>query len=270
LREPPGTDGIVGLGVDQAKEAVCVWFVPFRDGCEVALRGAASQPASIGDDTFVAAVPLTSCSKSSGSSDRALLEGNPVAPNDMKSSFALTFPFVPDNSCNFLVCSDSTRVDKLLMSSMKAWNCVRSSKGPKLILHNTGRMSMATKSASATPPTSRRTFSDAIATAGSFVLIALIRGTIFSCIVYLSRAVEELFLLAVVFRTPSSPSLLAAGSFEPPHKITNASRPRTLIPSEEVLVNTEAMTGNRSFFIVEKSNTGRMSGRLRKEASTML
>jgi hypothetical protein len=43
-----------------------------------------------------------------------------------------------------------------------------------------------------------------------------------------------------------------------------------LIPRLLVLVNTEAMTGNSSFFIVEKSNTGRIVGTLRNEASTIL
>jgi len=156
------------------------------------------------------------------------------------------------------------------MSSINDWNCLRLRSGPKLMLHNTGSMSMATKSASATPPTCLRTLSAAIATAGSFVLIALIRGTIFSCIVYLSKAVEELFLLALAFMIPSKPSLLAAGSFVPPQRITKASKPRTFIPRLLVLVKTEAMTGNSSFLIVEKSSTGRIVGRLRREASTML
>ena len=153
---------------------------------------------------------------------------------------------------------------------MNSWNCFRSSKGPKLILQSTGRISIATKSASATPPTWRRTFSAAIPTAGSLVLMPLIKGTIFSCMVYLSRAVEELFLLAFELLMPSRPSLLDAGSFEPPHKITNASKPRTLIPRLLVLVNTEAMTGNSSFLIVEKSKTGRMTGKLRRAASTIV
>ena len=175
---------------------------------------------------------------------------------------------MPDNSESFLVRSASTRVDKLLMRSMKAWNCLRSSSGPKLMLHNTGRISIATNSSSATAPTCRRTFKAAIATAGSFVLMPLMRGTIFSCIVYLSRAVELLFLLAS--RMPSNPSLLEAESDEPPQRTTNASRPRTLIPRLLVLLKTEAMTGNRSFLMVEKSRTGRITGKHRREASTIL
>ncbi len=59
------------------------------------------------------------------------------------------------------------------------------------------------------------------------------------------------------------------GSFEPPQSITNASRPRTLMPKEEVLENTDAITGNSSFLMVEKSRMGRMMGREWREASTM-
>jgi hypothetical protein len=42
-----------------------------------------------------------------------------------------------------------------------------------------------------------------------------------------------------------------------------------LIPRLEVLLNTAATTGNSSFFIVLKSSTGRITGRLRKAASTI-
>lgn len=137
------------------------------------------------------------------------------------------------------------------------------------MLQRIGRTSIATNSESTIPPTCRRTLSAAIATAGSFVLIARISGTIFSCIVYLSKAVDELFLLAFEFITPSSPSLLADESL-PPQSITNASKPRTLIPKLLVLLNTEAMIGNNSFFMVEKSITGSITGKHLNEASTML
>ena len=237
----------------------------------MAFAGVASHPPLKGlAKSLVPAVPFTSLSKSiSGSLDPPLVEKAFLAPNDMKSSLSVFDPWVPDSSCNFLVCSTSTLDDRLFIKSMKAWNCFKSSSGPKLILHRTGRISMATKSASAIVPTWRRTLSAAIATAGSLVFIALMSGTIFSCIVYLSRAVEELVFL-VFAMIPSRPSLLPAGSFEPPQSITNASRPRTLIPRLLVFVNTEAMTGKSSFFIVEKSSTGKIAGRLRNEASTML
>ena len=74
------------------------------------------------------------------------------------------------------------------------------------------------------PPICLKTFNAAIPTAGSFVLIARIKGTIFSCIVYLSKALEVAFCF-VLLEIPSSPSLLAAGSAVPPQRITNASRP---------------------------------------------
>lgn len=93
---------------------------------------------------------------------------------------------------------------------------------------------------------------------------------IFSCIVYLSRAVEELVFFDALFMIPSSPSLLEAGSSEAPQRIANASNPRTLMLRLLVLVKTDAITGNNSFLIVEKSRTGRMVGRLLSDASTIL
>ena len=80
----------------------------------------------------------------------------------------------------------------------------------------------------------------------------------------------ELLFLLMLCVIPSSPSLLDAGSFEPPQRVTKASNPRTLIARLLVLLNTLAMMGNSSFLIVEKSSTGRMTGRLRKEASTIV
>lgn len=227
--------------------------------------------AEVGEVTLPA-LPFTSLSKSiSGSSDGPLLtEKAFVAAKDMKSSFPDAFvPFDPPSSCSFLVCSDSTRVESVFINSIKDLNWFRSRSGPKLIDQRTGNISNATKSPSATPPTSRRTLSAAMATAGSFVLIPLIKGTIFSCIVYLSRAVDDDFLF-VLFTTPLSPSLLELESLGAPQRIAKASRPRTLIPRLLVFVKTEAMTGNNSFLIVEKSRIGRMIGKLRSAASTMV
>ncbi len=134
--------------------------------------------------------------------------------------------------------------------------------------HRAGNMSMAMNSVSAMPPTCFMTLSAAIMTAGSLVLIPLRRGTIFSCIVYLSKAVDELFFFPS-FIIPSSPSLLALASGEPPHNMTKASRPRTLIPRLLVLLKTLAMTGNKSFLMVLKSRTGNMVGSLRRAESTI-
>lgn len=184
----------------------------------------------------------------------------------MKSSAGAALPFeLPPSSCSFRVCSSSTLRDKLLMSSMKLWNCFKSSSGPKLILQRIGRISIATKSASATEPTTFITFKAAIITAGSFVLMTRISGTIFSCMVYLSRALDEDVFL---FSSPLSPSSSPL-SFFPPQSITNARRPRTLIARLFVLLKTVAITGNNSFLIVLKSRTGRTTGKLRRAASTI-
>jgi len=134
------------------------------------------------------------------------------------------------------------------------------------MLHRIGRISIATKSASAILPITFNTFRAAIMTAGSFVLITLIRGTIFSCMVNLSRAVEEdVFFLSVSY--PSKTSSLSR-SFEPPQRVTKACRPLTLIARLLVLLKIAATTGNSSFLMVLKSRTGKTVGRLRSAAST--
>lgn len=284
---------LVGLGVDQENDAAglaapddlipgdgSAWdasvLVVDDDGC---IAGPASHAASSGlVDSMPPPLcrldfPLTSISKSSSLAPFAWLSKAVPAsgPNDMKSSFAAdddpwVAPFAPDSSCSFFVCSSSTLRDRDLMRSMNARNCPRSSKGPRLMLHRMGRMSMATKSASATLPTTRSTLSAAIMTAGSFVLIALIRGTIFSCIVYLSSALlDDAFFWDS--ESPSRPSSLA-GSVEPPHRTTKAWQPRTLMARLLVRLKTVAITGNSSFLMVLKSRTGRITGRTLSAAST--
>ena len=135
------------------------------------------------------------------------------------------------------------------------------------MFHKTGRISMATKSASALSPTMRSTLRAAIITAGSLVLMALMRGTIFSCIVYLSKALDEedFFLFSM---SPLRPSSVAA-LVDPPHRMTKACSPRILIAKLFVLLKTAATTGNSSFLMVLKSRTGRTDGNVRKEASTI-
>lgn len=133
------------------------------------------------------------------------------------------------------------------------------------MFHNIGRISMATNSASAILPTTRSTFSAAIITAGSLVLMTLISGTIFSCIVYLSSALED-DDFALRSLSPSRPSS-SFGSLEPPHSITNACNPLTLIARLFVRLKIVAMTGKSSFFMVLKSSTGRITGSDRKAAS---
>lgn len=219
------------------------------------------------------ALPLTSASKSPSLPPVPLPLSNAVPvtpPKARKSSLEPAVPALacPDSSCSFLVCSSSTRRESFLMSSMNVWNCFRSSNGPRLMLHRIGSISMATKSASADSPTMRRTLSAANMTAGSFVLMALTRGTILSCMVYLSSALDEdVFFL---FSTrPLSPSSADAVSVEPPHRMTKACRPRTLMARLFVRLKTVATTGKSSFLMVLKSRTGRMDGSVRSAASTM-
>jgi len=78
-----------------------------------------------------------------------------------------------------------------------------------------------------------------------------------------------LFLLAFPAIIPSSPSSLFADSADPPHNMTKASKPLTLMPRLLVLPNTEAMTGKSSFFIVLKSRIGKIAGRLLRAESTI-
>ena len=194
------------------------------------------------------------------------------SPKDIKSallSFAATLLLL-DKSCSFLECSCSTFEPSDLMSSMNCWNCLRSRSGPSAIFHNNGIISMAVKSASASFPTWRRTFRAASMTAGSLVLMALSRGIIFSCMVYLSRTLttDLVFFCGAKPLNPSSGGVIVPSPV-PPQRVTNASNPRTFMPRLDVLLKTEAITGNNSFFMVLKSRTGRMTGKLRSAASTI-
>lgn len=199
---------VVGLGVDQENAGaagevtddliageVSVWVEDMVSQLSIGLEGEA-------DDLVL---PLTRLSKSSSVAPFESSVVPATAPKDMKSSFAIEAPLDWPSSCSFLVCSSSTRADNDLIRSMNCLNCSRFSSGPRLMCHNVGRISMATKSASATCPTTLHTFRAAIMTAGSFVLIALMSGMIFSCIVYLSSAVDEdVFLFCVRPLSPSS------------------------------------------------------------------
>jgi len=259
--------GCVGLGVDQEKAGA--FGVPPRlltDGD--ATGGLSSQLENVVLGLISPTPPLTSLSKSSSSppplacSNAALL----WPPKPIKSSTGTAVVDaspLADSSCNFLVCSSSTRRDSDLMRSMNDWNCFRFRSGPNDMLHRIGSRSIATKSASAACPTTRMTSRAAIITAGSFVLMAFTRGTIFSCIVYLSSAVDD----DVFFSTmPANPSSAASG--EPPHRMTNARRPRIFICRLFVRAKTAAITGNSSFLMVLKSRTGKMTGKPLSAAST--
>lgn len=130
------------------------------------------------------------------------------------------------------------------------------------MLQSSGSISSATKSPSATLPTTFRTFRAAIMTAGSLVLMALIRGMIFSCMVNLSRAVEDV----AFFCSVASPSKPSSPLPAPPQSVTKASKPRTLMARLLVLLKIVAMTGKSSPLMVLKSNTGRTTGKLVRAA----
>lgn len=142
----------VGLGVDQEKVAFCEALGCGKPG-ELIAEAVSPQPASMGLMLFELDFPLTSCSKSSSVAPVAASNCVPVIPpKDMKSSAgpAAAEPLVtPASSCNFFVCSSSTFRDRLLMSSIKDWNCLRLSSGPRLMLQRIGRISMAMNSQSA-------------------------------------------------------------------------------------------------------------------------
>lgn len=209
-------------GVDQEKDGVCGVAVDDRF-TEAAALGASSQLGVLAALEEPPAVPFTRASKSSSLPPLVASKAVPVRPpKAIKSSLgAAVDPLVdPDSSCNFFVCSSSTFRDKVLMRSMNDWNCLRLSSGPKLIFHKIGRISMATNSASAVCPTTYIKSRAAIMTAGSLVLMLLTKGTIFSCMVYLSSALdEEVFLFP---SSPLRPPSSALDSLEPPHRTTKA------------------------------------------------
>ena len=261
----------VALGDDQENAGVGVLVEDLPPVDDVLPGAASSQLGALplpDCDELTPLRPLTRASKSSAVAPFGEeSNGEPEPPKDMKSSLAaVVVEVLPDSSWSFRVCSSSTLLERERISSMNAWNCLSSSRGPRLIDQRMGRISMATKSASATSPTIRRTRRPATITAGSLVLITRISGTIFSCMVYLSNALEEdVFLLELKPLSPSSPP----PSLEPPQSTTNACRPRTLIAKLFVLLNTLATTGKSSFLMVLKSRIGRMAGILLNAASTI-
>lgn len=175
-----------------------------------------------------------------------------------------------DSSRSFFVCSCSILADNVWMRCMNSLNWLMFSNGPRLKLHNKGSTSTAKKSESTILPTCLNTARAAIITAGSLVLIAFSEGTIFSCIVNLSNTAVLFRLDEGSFRAPSSPSPRSSGSplDGPPHRITKASKPRTLIPKLAVLLKTAATTGKTSCLMVEKSKMSRIVGRQPRDLST--
>ena len=172
-------------------------------------------------------LPKTNRSKSF-SPTSSLPPERPLTEPTFMRSFDLVWSTDPveveEISLSFLICSCSIRADRLLMRFMKAWNCWRLSSGPRLKLHKIGNASMARNSASAILPTCLKTARAAIITAGSFVFIALSKGTTFSWTVYLSSTAllfDLDFLVSLIAPFRSSPRS-ELSSLEPPQRITNA------------------------------------------------
>lgn len=114
----------IGSGVDHENDGVAALCAGALYVCCEAVLGVASQLESRAfEEPLDVRFPLTNASKStSPPSPAALLEeAKALGPvKDMKSSLLLICPFEPARSCSFLDCSDSTRAERLLISSMKA------------------------------------------------------------------------------------------------------------------------------------------------------
>jgi hypothetical protein len=93
-------------------------------------------------------LPLTKLAKSTSPPFVAELDWKAVgclAPDLVEPE-----PLLEPSSCNLRVCSLSIRDDRDLINVIKAWNCSRSRRGPRLKLQRMGRASMARKSESTT------------------------------------------------------------------------------------------------------------------------
>lgn len=267
---PPVLLALTELAVDHANLGVLSIFAGWFVGFGVAVSQA-FQEALLELD--VIALPRTKRSKS----DRVFSTSVPpfavsIIPNKLELLFlGLPESFEEESDCSFFVCCCSTFEERDFIKSMKRPNCWTLSRGPRLKFHNVGMTSRAMNSVSTIWPTCRNTFKAAIMTAGSFVLMAFSKGTILSWTVYLSRIEVEpdLVCWGLLEAPGKSPSKVEGSSFtDPPHKITNASRPRTLMARLLVLLKTAAMGGKTSSFTVEKSRIGSITGRHRIEAST--
>lgn len=105
-------------------------------------------------------LPLTKLAKSTSPPLVAELDWKAVgclAPDRVEP-----VPLLEPSSCSLRVCSLSIREDRALIKVMKAWNCSRSRRGPRLKLHKMGSASMARKSESTTWPICLNTLSAAI------------------------------------------------------------------------------------------------------------
>jgi hypothetical protein len=128
--------------------------------------GAVAQgsPPSMSEPALGPWSPRTSASKSLSALPFAVsspfIPGRP--PKLMNSFREVAGALLAPSSCNFRVCSFSTREDNDLISVMYAWNCPRLSSGPRLNCHNMGKTSTARKSLSTWEPIALNTSKAAI------------------------------------------------------------------------------------------------------------
>ena len=197
-------DGVVFVfaAVDQENDGTLFAFVLARDVSAPAFIRSFAPPAFL--------LPKTKRSKSSEVPPKSSFPFDPFigenepCPADL--GLVTVFAELEESSLSFLVCSRSILLESDLINVMNAWNCCKSNSGPKLKFQSTGKTSIAKKSESAIWPTCWKTLSAAIMTAGSFVLIALTSGTIFSCTVNLSRTAVDGLDTGAAWITPSRPS----------------------------------------------------------------
>lgn len=119
-------EGLVGFCVDHENEGVFgvldeLLIVVVDGDMTGGVLSQLGKPLLPLDDADMLPLPLTSASKSSSFPPVPLSKVVPVTPpNARKSSLGRAVPalVVPDSSCSFFVCSSSTFLDSVLMSSM--------------------------------------------------------------------------------------------------------------------------------------------------------
>lgn len=119
-------EGLVGFCVDHENEGVFgvldeLLIVVVDGDMTDGVLSQLGKPLLPLDDADMPPLPLTSASKSSSFPPVPLSKVVPVTPpNARKSSLGRAVPTlaVPDSSCSFFVCSSSTLLDSVLMSSM--------------------------------------------------------------------------------------------------------------------------------------------------------
>jgi hypothetical protein len=108
----------------------------------------------------VAFLPLTKLAKST--SPPLVVELDWKAVGCLAPDLAEPDPLLEPSSWSLRVCSLSMREDRDLIKVMKAWNCSRSRRGPRLKLQRIGSASIARNSESTTWPICLNTLRAAI------------------------------------------------------------------------------------------------------------